>query len=169
MQETQVWSLIQEDPTCQGATVCAPHYYWACALEAGSTHRAPPRLPRTTCPRSQLWSKRRAHSEKPHPAARAQPQPLAREEACTATKTHQCQNQTNRIFKIYINMKKSRSNWIGKLAKVTSTHSRTRDVSCKTGNPPITSVPKWVTYDEKVVPFVRMGLHSIWASQQYRF
>lgn len=48
-------------------------------------------------------------------------------------------------------MKKSRSNWIGKLAKVTSTHSRTRDFLCKTGNPPITSVPKRVTCDEKVI------------------
>ena len=33
MQETQVWSLIQEDPTRQGATKRVCHNHWACALE----------------------------------------------------------------------------------------------------------------------------------------
>ena len=32
MQETQVKSLIQEDPTYSGATKCMCHNYWACAL-----------------------------------------------------------------------------------------------------------------------------------------
>ena len=36
MQETRVWSLIWEDPTCQGATKPMCHNYWACALEPGS-------------------------------------------------------------------------------------------------------------------------------------
>ena len=35
MQETQVWSLVWEDPTC-GATKPVHHDYWACALEPGS-------------------------------------------------------------------------------------------------------------------------------------
>ena len=35
MQETQVWSLVWEDPTC-GATKPMHHDYWACALEPGS-------------------------------------------------------------------------------------------------------------------------------------
>ena len=34
MQETQVQSPVQEDPTCQGATK-PTHHYWACALEPG--------------------------------------------------------------------------------------------------------------------------------------
>ena len=33
MQETQVQSLIQEDPTCLGATKPVRHNYRACALE----------------------------------------------------------------------------------------------------------------------------------------
>ena len=33
LQETRVWSLIQEDPTCHGATKPISHNYWACALE----------------------------------------------------------------------------------------------------------------------------------------
>ena len=33
MQETQVQSLIQEDPTCLGVTEPVSHNYWVCALE----------------------------------------------------------------------------------------------------------------------------------------
>ena len=33
MQEKQVQSLIQEDPTCHGATKLMCHSYWACALK----------------------------------------------------------------------------------------------------------------------------------------
>ena len=36
MQKTQVWSLVQEDSTCLGATKPVYHNYWACALEPGS-------------------------------------------------------------------------------------------------------------------------------------
>ena len=36
MQETQVWSLVWEDPTCSGATKPMCHNYGACALEPGS-------------------------------------------------------------------------------------------------------------------------------------
>ena len=35
MQEAQVWSLVQEDPMCNGATKPVGHNYWACALEPG--------------------------------------------------------------------------------------------------------------------------------------
>ena len=33
MQGTWVQSLVQEDPTCRGATKSVHHSYWACALE----------------------------------------------------------------------------------------------------------------------------------------
>ena len=33
MQRTQVRALVQEDPTCHGATKPVCHNYWACALE----------------------------------------------------------------------------------------------------------------------------------------
>ena len=36
MQETQVQSLIQEDPTCHRATKPVRLNYWACSLEQGS-------------------------------------------------------------------------------------------------------------------------------------
>ena len=36
MQKTQVWSLIQEDPTCHKAIKSVCHNYWACALVPGS-------------------------------------------------------------------------------------------------------------------------------------
>ena len=36
MQETWVWSLIWEDPTCCGATKPVHHKYWTCALEPRS-------------------------------------------------------------------------------------------------------------------------------------
>ena len=36
MQETWVWSLIQEDSTCLRATEPVHHNYWACALEPES-------------------------------------------------------------------------------------------------------------------------------------
>ena len=36
MQGTWVWALVQEDPTCRGATKPVRHNYWACALEPTS-------------------------------------------------------------------------------------------------------------------------------------
>ena len=36
MQGTQVRALVQEDPTCRGATKPVRHNYWACALEPTS-------------------------------------------------------------------------------------------------------------------------------------
>ena len=36
MQGTWVQALVQEDPTCGGATKPVSHNYWACALEPAS-------------------------------------------------------------------------------------------------------------------------------------
>ena len=36
MQGTQVRALVQEDPTCRGATKPVRHNYWACALKTAS-------------------------------------------------------------------------------------------------------------------------------------
>ena len=43
MQETQVQSLICQDPTCRGTTTPMYHNYWACALEPGSCNYWSPR------------------------------------------------------------------------------------------------------------------------------
>ena len=45
MQGTQVWALVQEDPTCRGATKPTHHNYLACALEPAS-HNYWARAPR---------------------------------------------------------------------------------------------------------------------------
>ena len=54
MQETQVQSLVQEDPTCQEATNPVHHNYWAWALEPGSWNywAQELQLPKPTCPKA---------------------------------------------------------------------------------------------------------------------
>ena len=46
MQETQVWSLVQEDPTCLGATKPVYYTYWVCVLEAWKPKLLKPKHPR---------------------------------------------------------------------------------------------------------------------------
>ena len=83
-QETQVWALVREDPTCRGATKPVRQDYWACTLEAAShnywahmpkspcstTREATAmRSPRTTMkssPRSPQLEKARAQQQRPH-------------------------------------------------------------------------------------------------------
>ena len=36
MQETRVWALVREDPTCCRAAKLVRHNYWACVLEPAS-------------------------------------------------------------------------------------------------------------------------------------
>ena len=54
MEDTRVWSLTWEDPTC-GENMLVCHNYWACALEPGScTYWARvPQLLRPACPQLQ--------------------------------------------------------------------------------------------------------------------
>ena len=59
MQQTQVRALVQEDPTCRGATKPVSHNYWAHALEPGSHN---------------YWSLRATTTEAHVPTAHA-PQP----------------------------------------------------------------------------------------------
>ena len=55
MQGTQVRFLVQEDPTCRGATKSVHHNYWACALaqpQLQSPHATTEaRAPRARAPR----------------------------------------------------------------------------------------------------------------------
>ena len=46
MQGTRVWALVQEDPTCRGATKPTHHNYWACALEPARATTTETRAPR---------------------------------------------------------------------------------------------------------------------------
>ena len=54
MQETWVWSLIQEDSTSLRATESDHHNYWACALEPESCNEWAhlPQLLKPVCPRA---------------------------------------------------------------------------------------------------------------------
>ena len=66
MQETRVWSLVWEDPTCCGATKPVHHNYWACALEPGncSYWAQVPQLLKPACPRAcTLQQKKPPHWE----------------------------------------------------------------------------------------------------------
>ena len=61
MQETQVQSLIQEDPTCYGATKTMSHNYWACDLEPEShNHWSPRTLERVLHNKSSLSNEKPA-------------------------------------------------------------------------------------------------------------
>ena len=51
MQGTRVRALVQEDPTCRGATKPLHHNYWACALESTS-HNYSARVPQLLSPRA---------------------------------------------------------------------------------------------------------------------
>ena len=64
MQATWVRSLVQEDPTCRGATKPVRHNYWACALEPTSHNywAHVPQLLKPTCLEPVLCNKRSHHT-----------------------------------------------------------------------------------------------------------
>ena len=98
MQGTRVRALVQEDPTCRGATKPVRHSYWACGLEPASHNywAHEPQLPSphatTTEPvHLEPVLRNRSHRNE-KPAHRNEEQPLltaTRESPHTATKT-QC-------------------------------------------------------------------------------
>ena len=65
MQRTWVWSLDQEDPTCQGASEPVPHTHWAWVLHNRRTH----------------------HSESPHTTTKKSLNAATRESPSAATRT----------------------------------------------------------------------------------
>ena len=67
MQGTQVWALVQEDPTCREATKPVCHNYWACALEPASHNywARVPQLPKPAWLEPALRNKRSHRNEKP--------------------------------------------------------------------------------------------------------
>ena len=92
MQGTRVRSLVQEDPTCHGATKPVCHNYWACALgPTCCTYWAwAPQLLKPTCLESVLHNKGSHRNEKPaHHNEEKPPLTTSRESPHAATKT-QC-------------------------------------------------------------------------------
>ena len=75
MQGTRVWALIQEDPTCCGATKPVCHNYWACALEPMSHNywAHMPQLLKPTCLEPMLHKKRSQQWETRAPQRRVAP------------------------------------------------------------------------------------------------
>ena len=67
MQGTRVRALVQEDPTCHGATKPVHHNYWACALEPASHNywAHAPQLLKPTRLEPVLRNKRSHRNEKP--------------------------------------------------------------------------------------------------------
>ena len=67
MQGTRLQALVQEDPTCHGATKPVHHNYWACALEPASHNywAGVPQLLKPVCLEPVLYNKRSHLNEKP--------------------------------------------------------------------------------------------------------
>ena len=61
MQGTRVRALVQEDPTCRGASKPVRHNYWACALEPAS-HNYWARVPRARAPQQEKPPQWEAHA-----------------------------------------------------------------------------------------------------------
>ena len=83
MQGTQVWFLVQEDPTCRRATKPVRHNYWACALEPTS-HNYWARMPQLLKPaylEPMLRNKRNHRDERPHTATKSSPRSQQLEKA----------------------------------------------------------------------------------------
>ena len=101
MQGTRVQALVQEDPTCRGATKPVCHNYWACALELVSHNywACVPQLRKPTCLEPVLCNKRSHHNEKP--AHRNEEYPLlaaTRESLCAAAKTHTAKKKKTHVL-----------------------------------------------------------------------
>ena len=75
MQETRVWALVREDPTCRGATKPVHQNYWACALEPVSHNYwacvpqllKPARLELTLCNKRSHRNKKPVHHNEEWP------------------------------------------------------------------------------------------------------
>ena len=67
MQGTWVRALVQEDPTCRGATKPMRHNYWACTLEPVSHNywARVPQLLKSVRLEPMLRNKRSQRNEKP--------------------------------------------------------------------------------------------------------
>ena len=102
MQETRIWSLIQEDSICCGPTKPVYHNYWACALEPISCTcwALGPQLLKLTCPKA--CNKRSHLNEKPtHQNQRVAPIVATRESPCAATRCSTVKNKMSKYIKIF--------------------------------------------------------------------
>ena len=75
MQETRVWALVWEDPTCRRATKPVRHNYWACALEPVSHNywARVPQLLKPTCLEPVLPTREATTMRSLHPTTKSSP------------------------------------------------------------------------------------------------
>ena len=78
MQGTWVRALLQEDPTCCGATKPVHHNYWACTLEPASHNywARVPQLLKPVCLEPMLYNKRSNPMRSPRTATKSSPRSL---------------------------------------------------------------------------------------------
>ena len=100
MQGTWVWSFVQEDATCQGATKPVCHNYWAQALAPmrGNYWACVPWLLKPMRLGPVLQNKRRRWSEKPQTAMKSSPCSLQLKSVQKAAKIQCCQKWVNNFF-----------------------------------------------------------------------
>ena len=92
VQGTQIRSLVQEDPTCRGATKPVRHNYWACALEPAS-HNYWAHVPQLLSPHATTTEAHAHRARAPQREATAMRSPHAatRERPRAAVKTQRSQ------------------------------------------------------------------------------
>ena len=100
MQGTWVWALVQEDPTCRGATKPVRHNYWACALEPAS-HNYWALVPQLLkpAPLEPVLHKRSHCSEELHTATKSSPRSPQLEKARVQQRRPNTAKINKHIFK----------------------------------------------------------------------
>ena len=105
VQGTRVRALVQEDPTCRGATKPVRHSYWACALEPANHNywANVPQLLKPACLEPMLLNKRGHCSGRPtHRDEGWPPLTATRESLHAAAKTQRSQKLKKTHIYIYI-------------------------------------------------------------------
>ena len=102
MQGTWVRALVQEDPTCHGATKPMSHNYWGCTLEPASHNYwiRTPQLLKPACLEPVLHNKRSQHNKKPMHCNEEYPLLSTRESPRMATKNQHSQKKKKNYPKI---------------------------------------------------------------------
>ena len=100
MQGTPVWSLVQENRTCHGATKPLCHNYWACALEP-SSHNYWIRIPKACT----LQQEKPLHQEACTPQLESSPFSQLENIHHTASKTPHSQKKIIKyIFLVFFSL-----------------------------------------------------------------
>ena len=105
MQGTQVWALVQEDPSCRGVAEPVHHNNWACALEPASHNywAHAPQLLKPVRLEPMLHNKRSHCNEKPVHRNEEQPLLAATRESPCAQRRPNAAKYLKKIQKCILN------------------------------------------------------------------